>query len=70
MEPIELFEVEHLIGHHFVLTIELEPKDGGTEVKCLQTFDTAEHYGRLAQFVALANAQNLERLAAEVNARP
>lgn len=57
MEPIELFEIE------------LEPKDGGTEVKWLQTFDTAEHYGRLAQFVAAANAQNLERLAVEVSGR-
>ncbi|MBI2380474.1 MAG: hypothetical protein HYV16_06950 [Gammaproteobacteria bacterium] len=30
------------------------------------TFDTAEHYQRIAEFVAVANEQNLERLAAEV----
>jgi uncharacterized protein YndB with AHSA1/START domain len=61
-----LFEIEHLSGHHFVLTIELAPQDGGTEVQWRQTFDTAEHYERIAQFVASANEQNLERLAAEV----
>jgi len=32
----------------------------------VQTFDTIEYYQRLAQFVASANEQNLERLAAEV----
>jgi uncharacterized protein YndB with AHSA1/START domain len=62
----EVFEIEHLNGHHFLLTIELEPKDGGTEVKWRQTFDSVEHYQRIAQFVASANEQNLERLAVEV----
>ena len=38
----------------------------GTEVKWRQTFDTVEHYERIAQFVASANEQNLDRLAAEV----
>jgi uncharacterized protein YndB with AHSA1/START domain len=61
-----VFEIEHLNGHHFFLTIELSPLHGGTEVKWRQTFDTAEHYDRMAQFVASANEQNLERLAAEV----
>lgn len=62
----EVFEIEHLNGHHFLLTMELEPKDGGTEVKWRQTFDSVEHYARIAQFVASANEQNLERLAVEV----
>lgn len=61
-----VFEIEHLNGHHFFLTIELMPKDGGTEVRWQQTFDTADHYRRIAEFVASANEQNLERLAAEV----
>lgn len=61
-----LFEIEHFSGHHFMLTIELQPKDGGTELRWLQTFDTAEHYQRIASFVAEANEQNLERLASEV----
>ena len=61
-----VFEIEHLNGHHFLLTIELVPAHGGTEVKWQQTFDTAEHYERIAQFVASANEQNLDRLAVEV----
>ena len=64
--PGLLFEIEHLNGHHFVLSIELKAVAGGTEVNWRQTFDTTEHYERLAQFVAKANQQNLPRLAAEV----
>ena len=62
----QLLEIEHLNGHHFLLTIELEPTDNGTLVKWLQTFDTAAQYESIAQFVAKANEQNLERLAKEV----
>jgi uncharacterized protein YndB with AHSA1/START domain len=62
----QLFEIEHFSGHHFLLTIELLPLNGGTDVKWLQTFDTAEHYQQIASFVASANEQNLDRLAAEV----
>ncbi|MBL8533163.1 MAG: SRPBCC domain-containing protein [Betaproteobacteria bacterium] len=64
--PDHLFEIEHLNGHHFVLTIELRPHAQGTDVAWRQTFDTTEHYNRLAEFVATANEQNLARLAAEV----
>lgn len=64
----QLFEIEHLNGHHFFLTIELVAADGGTQVKWQQTFDTVEHYQRIAEFVATANKQNLDRLAAEVMA--
>lgn len=62
----ELFEIEHLSGHHFVLSIELRPSGHGTEVRWRQTFDTVEHYDRIAGFLAGANQQNLERLRAEV----
>lgn len=64
--PDALFEIEHLGGHHFFLTIELQAVDQGTRVHWQQTFDTAEHYQRIAEFVAAANEQNLQRLAAEV----
>ena len=64
--PDQLFEIEHLNGHHFVLTLELQPHAEGTNAMWRQTFDTVEHYKRLAGFVATANEQNLERLAAEV----
>jgi uncharacterized protein YndB with AHSA1/START domain len=61
-----IFEIEHLGGHHFFLSLELVPAAGGTEVRWRQTFDTAEHFNQIAEFVAAANEQNLERLAAEV----
>jgi len=64
--PDELFEIEHLGGHHFFLTLELQPQAAGTNVIWRQTFDTTEHYQKLAEFVAKANEQNLDRLAAEV----
>jgi uncharacterized protein YndB with AHSA1/START domain len=66
IETNRVFEIEHFSGHHFLLAIELQPGPGGTEVKWLQTFDTVEHYRGMAQFVATANEQNLERLAAEL----
>lgn len=62
----QLIEIEHLNGHHFLLTLELRPENEGTVVSWRQTFDTCEHYQRLAAFVAAANEQNLDRLAAEV----
>ena len=64
--PGQLFEIEHLNGHHFFLTLELRSQEAGTDVVWRQTFDTVEHYGQLAGFVSAANEQNLERLAAEV----
>ena len=61
-----LLEIEHLSGHHFVLTIGLHPVSGGTQIQWRQTFDTIEHYQGIAQFLAGANEQNLQRLSAEV----
>lgn len=61
-----LFEIEHFSGHHFILTINLQASGQGTLVHWQQTFDTVEHYARIAQFVAGANEQNLQRLATEV----
>ncbi|MBY0396393.1 MAG: SRPBCC domain-containing protein [Thermoleophilia bacterium] len=66
IEADRLFEIENVKGHHFILTIELQPRDCGTDVHWRQTFDTPDHYRRLADFIATANTQNLERLAAEV----
>ena len=66
IETNSLFEIEHLNGHHFILTIELHALDDATEVRWQQTFDTVEHYQQLAQFIEVANEENLERLADEV----
>jgi uncharacterized protein YndB with AHSA1/START domain len=63
-------EIEHLTGHHFVLTMELEHKGDATLVRWQQTFDTVGQYQRVAEFITVANEQNLERLAAEVHAPP
>jgi uncharacterized protein YndB with AHSA1/START domain len=64
--PSKLFEIEHLSGHHFILSIELKPVEQGTQINWRQTFDTVAEYEPLSQFVAGANQQNLQRLAAEV----
>jgi uncharacterized protein YndB with AHSA1/START domain len=61
-----LVEIEHLSGHHFVLTIELRDRGASTQVCWQQTFDTEQQFGQLAEFLAVANEQNLGRLAAEV----
>ena len=62
----ECVAIEHFSGHHFVLTLGLEAHGRNTLVKWRQTFDTREHYERIASFVATANRQNLEKLAIEV----
>lgn len=62
----QVFEIEHLNGHHFLLTIELMPMLNGTTLRWRQIFDTVEHFEQIAQFVASANEQNLDRLVAEV----
>lgn len=66
IDPGRVFEIEHVVGHHFFLRLELRPDGEGTEVHWRQAFDSAEHYRKIADFVAAANAQNLRRLAAEV----
>lgn len=66
IEPGRLVEIEHLSGHHFFLTLHLEPGPGGTVLRWRQTFDTVAHYQGIAAFVAVANEQNLQRLAREV----
>jgi Uncharacterized conserved protein len=59
--------LEHLSeGHHFLLTITLEPQGKGTRVGWRQEFDTIEHRERVAPFVLQANEQNLDRWEAEV----
>jgi uncharacterized protein YndB with AHSA1/START domain len=68
VEPGKAIEIEHTSGHHFILRLDLSAKPAGTMVRWRQTFDSVEHYKRLAEFVAAANEQNLERLAEEVAA--
>mgnify|MGYP003497461934 CR=1 FL=1 len=65
--PQQRVVVEHLgTPHHFVLTISLTQQGARTLVGWRQVFDTPEEKQRIAAFVAPANEQNLDRLAAEV----
>jgi uncharacterized protein YndB with AHSA1/START domain len=58
---------EHLSeGHHFVMTITFMARGDQTLVGWRQVFDTAAHKEHIAEFVAEANEQNLNRLASEV----
>jgi len=57
--------IEHLSGHHFVLTITLAAQGAQTGVGWVQVFDTVEHREAIAHVVIEANEQNLDRLAAE-----
>ncbi len=68
VKPGKAIEIEHTSGHHFLLRLDLSAKPAGTMVRWRQTFDSVEHYKPLAEFVAAANEQNLERLAQEVSA--
>lgn len=60
--------LEHFSGHHFILTIQFVSKGNNTLVKWEQDFDTVEHYKEIADFVAEANEQNLDRLTDVLNA--
>ncbi len=58
--------LEHTLGHHFILTIEFTQSGEKTQVDWQQLFDTEEHYKKIADFVSIANQQNLDRLEAVV----
>jgi uncharacterized protein YndB with AHSA1/START domain len=65
--PARRVVIEHISEtHHFFLTIDLEPVEGGTRVGWRQVFDTAAHRNQIAPVVVDANEQNLDRLAVEV----
>jgi hypothetical protein len=54
--------IEHLLGHHFILTISFIADGGSTIVNWRQVFDSIEHYQGISNFVSQANEQNLDRL--------
>lgn len=64
--PNERVVIEHQSDHHFFLTITFSKVGNATVVGWCQLFDTVEHYRDIAEFVAQANEQNLNRLEAEV----
>ena len=66
IEPDRRVEIEHLSGHHFTLSLELEARGPGTLLRWRQVFDSPQHFQTICAFVAKANEQNLDRLSAEV----
>jgi uncharacterized protein YndB with AHSA1/START domain len=66
IEPHKTVVVEHPSPPNYRLVISLTPADGGTTVTWAQTFEDADLARRMEPIVVPANAQNLERLAAEV----
>lgn len=60
--------VRHVSAPHFVLTIALEPTAAGTRVTWEQTFDDPAVANSVRHIVEPGNEQNLDRLAAEVQA--
>ena len=71
IEADRLLEVDHPSDdHHFSLIIRLVQQGEATLVAWQQTFDTVEHYRPLADFLAQANEQVLQRLAAQACMEP
>lgn len=62
----EKIVIEHVLGHHFFLTLTFTPKGDTTVIGWCQLFDTVEEYQKLAEFVARANQQNLDKWEAVV----
>lgn len=65
----EKIVIEHLSGHHFILTLTFEKLDETTIVHWQQLFDTREHYEKIREFVSPANDQNLDKYVEEVKRR-
>lgn len=62
----ERVSFDHYLGHHFVMYLTFWPEGSKTRVGWRQVFDTAAEHDRIAEFVLVANEQNLDRLEAEV----
>lgn len=58
--------IRHVCAPHFVLTVTLAAKDGGTAITWAQEFEDAAVASRVRHIVAPANEQNLDRLDAEL----
>lgn len=62
--------IRHLqSGHDFTLTITLAARSGGTEVTWCMRFDDPAEAARLRGFLAGANEENLDRLAAQISSQ-
>ena len=66
IDPPNTVVIEHVAPPQYRLTIALAPVASGTVVSWSQAFESADLARRMAPIVVPANAQNLERLSAEV----
>jgi uncharacterized protein YndB with AHSA1/START domain len=55
-------------GHDFQMTMEFSAHDAGTELTWRMQFESAAEFARIKGFIAIANEQNLDRLAAHLAA--
>ncbi len=65
IDPPQRLVIEHF-NPDYVLTITLEPLEGGTRVGWEQTFENDNLAQRIAGVIVPANKQNLDKLTAEV----
>jgi len=60
--PPSRLVIQHVSAPRFVLTIDLEARDDGTELSWTQTFEDSALAKRIAHIVVPANEENLGRL--------
>jgi uncharacterized protein YndB with AHSA1/START domain len=65
--PDRRVRIEHVEGHWFMLTVDLEPEGEGTRVRWRQEFANPAEYEAVRPYVVPANEENLDRLAAVVS---
>lgn len=69
--PAERIELDNLDpAHRFHMSILLTPEGSGTRVRWVMAFDSAEHAAEIREAVAVANEENFDRLAAELDRTP
>ena len=64
IDPPSRIVLRHVSKPRYVLTVGLEPRDGGTEISWVQEFEDAAVAARIRHIVEPANEQNLDRLEA------
>jgi uncharacterized protein YndB with AHSA1/START domain len=66
IEPFRRIVIHHVSKPRYLLTVTLEPVDGGTLVRWEQEFENPNVARGIEHIVVPANEQNLDRLSAEV----
>ena len=61
IEPSRIV-IQHVSKPHYLLTLTLKPREGGTEIDWVQEFEDPAVAARIRHIVEPANEQNLDRL--------